>query len=125
MLLGTECAGVVEAVGSGVSYFQPGDEVVALANPAFASHTVVPQAFVAPKPAVLNFAQAACALIGPMTAWYGLMEAHLHPALALVPIVPLIPGPSTDTGLFVEEDEVEGLEGGTGTALSLGHLDEN
>lgn len=45
-------------------------------------------------------------LAGPI-AWYGLMEAHLHPALALVPIVPLIPGPKTDTGLFVEEDEVD------------------
>jgi NhaA family Na+:H+ antiporter len=46
------------------------------------------------------------ALAGPL-AWYGLMQAHLHPALALVPIVPLIPGPSTDTGLFVAEDEVD------------------
>ncbi|MCA9569371.1 MAG: Na+/H+ antiporter NhaA [Myxococcales bacterium] len=45
-------------------------------------------------------------IAGPI-AWYGLMEAHLHPALALVPIVPLIPGPKTDTGLFVEEDEVD------------------
>lgn len=46
------------------------------------------------------------ALAGPV-AWYGLMQAHLHPALALVPIVPLIPGPSRDTGLFVAEDEVD------------------
>ncbi len=45
-------------------------------------------------------------LAGPL-AWYGLMEAHLHPALALVPIVPFLPGPRTDTGLFVAQDEVD------------------
>lgn len=55
---------------------------------------------------------------GPV-AWYGLMEAHLHPALALVPIVPLIPGPSTDTGLFVEEDEVDHGHGGHHSPLHL------
>ncbi len=43
-------------------------------------------------------------LAGPL-AWYGLVTAHLHPALALVPIVPFIPGPKRDTGLFVAEDE--------------------
>ena len=41
---------------------------------------------------------------GPI-AWYGLITAHLHPALALVAIVPFIPGPASDTGLFVVEDE--------------------
>jgi NhaA family Na+:H+ antiporter len=43
---------------------------------------------------------------GPI-AWTGLMMAHLHPALALVPIVPFLPGPKRDTGLFVEADEVD------------------
>ncbi len=43
---------------------------------------------------------------GPI-AWTGLMLAHLHPALALVPIVPFLPGPKSDTGLFAEEDEVD------------------
>ncbi|MEO1483845.1 MAG: Na+/H+ antiporter NhaA [Myxococcota bacterium] len=47
------------------------------------------------------------ATAGPL-AWSGLMLAHLHPALALVPIVPFIPGPKRDTGLFVHEDTVEG-----------------
>ena len=31
----------------------------------------------------------------------------LHPALALVPIVPFLPGPKIDTGLFTEADEVD------------------
>ncbi|MFT7540333.1 MAG: NhaA family Na+:H+ antiporter [Gammaproteobacteria bacterium] len=43
---------------------------------------------------------------GPL-AWAGLMMAHLHPALALVFIVPFLPGPKRDTGLFVEADEVD------------------
>ena len=31
--------------------------------------------------------------------WFGLFNAHLHPALALVPIVPFLPGPERDLGL--------------------------
>ncbi len=45
-------------------------------------------------------------LAGPL-AWIGLVKAHLHPALALVFIVPFLPGPTRDTGLFREEDEVD------------------
>ena len=40
---------------------------------------------------------------GPL-AWSGLMMAHLHPALALVFIVPFLPAPRRDTGLFNERD---------------------
>lgn len=43
---------------------------------------------------------------GPL-AWSGLLLAHLHPALALVFVVPFMPGPTRDTGLFVAEDEVD------------------
>ena len=46
------------------------------------------------------------AIAGPIS-WCGLMLAHLHPALALVPIVPFLPGPKRDTGLFIEQDEVD------------------
>jgi NhaA family Na+:H+ antiporter len=35
------------------------------------------------------------------------VKAHLHPALALVFIVPFLPGPKRDTGLFAEQDEVD------------------
>lgn len=44
---------------------------------------------------------------GGALAWIGLSKAHLHPALALVVIVPFIPGPTRDTGLFTEKDEVD------------------
>ena len=43
---------------------------------------------------------------GPLS-WMGLTFAHLHPALALVFIVPWLPGPRRDTGMFVEADEVD------------------
>ncbi len=34
--------------------------------------------------------------------WWGLYAAHLHPALALVFVVPFIPGPKKDHGLYVD-----------------------
>jgi len=45
-------------------------------------------------------------IAGPI-AWSGLILAHLHPALALVFIVPFLPPPKRDTGLFVKADEVD------------------
>jgi NhaA family Na+:H+ antiporter len=45
-------------------------------------------------------------MAGPL-AWSGLVLAHLHPALALAFVVPFIPGPARDTGLFEEHDEVD------------------
>jgi len=48
---------------------------------------------------------------GPFS-WTGLMLAHLHPALALVAIVPFLPGPKRDTGMFKTEDEVSEVAGG-------------
>lgn len=45
--------------------------------------------------------------VGGPLAWTGLMLAHLHPALALVFIVPFLPGPRRDVGMFVDEDEVD------------------
>ncbi|NOY91773.1 MAG: Na+/H+ antiporter NhaA [Deltaproteobacteria bacterium] len=43
-------------------------------------------------------------LIGPgLLSWYALHSAHLHPALALVPIIPFMPHATHDEGLFAEE----------------------
>lgn len=41
--------------------------------------------------------------LGGGLSWWGLFSAHLHPALALVPIVPLLPGPKYDEGLFRDD----------------------
>jgi NhaA family Na+:H+ antiporter len=46
-------------------------------------------------------------LIGGPLSWLGLTLAHLHPALALVFIVPFLPGPRRDVGLFVDRDEID------------------
>ncbi len=39
--------------------------------------------------------------------WCGLVLARLHPALALCFVVPFLPPPQQDTGLFAESDEVD------------------
>jgi NhaA family Na+:H+ antiporter len=59
-------------------------------------------------------------IAGPI-AWSGLMLAHLHPALALVFIVPFLPGPWRDTGLFVEKDEVDHMGEETAKDIGLDH----
>lgn len=46
-------------------------------------------------------------LIGGAFSWWGLYSAHLHPALALVPIVPFLPGPGYDEGLFQDDLSTE------------------
>ncbi len=57
---------------------------------------------------------------GPL-AWAGLMLAHLHPALALVFIVPFLPGPKRDTGLFAEQDERDRMGDATADDLNIDH----
>jgi len=42
--------------------------------------------------------------IGGSLCWWGLYSAHLHPALALVFVVPFLPGPKRDLGLFVDDE---------------------
>ena len=46
-------------------------------------------------------------LVGGCFSWHGLHSAHLHPALALVFIVPFIPGPRRDVGFFEEESDFD------------------
>jgi NADPH:quinone reductase-like Zn-dependent oxidoreductase len=59
--LGSDIAGVVESVGSGVTKFQPGDEVYGdnlQLMGGFAEYAVAPESVLALKPAELTFAQA-------------------------------------------------------------------
>nr|WP_323099225.1 NAD(P)-dependent alcohol dehydrogenase [Intrasporangium sp. YIM S08009] len=56
---GTNFAGVVEAVGEGVTTYQPGDEVYGACRGTFAEYAVAPAEKVAPKPPQLSFEEAA------------------------------------------------------------------
>jgi len=56
---GTDVAGVVEAVGPGVTHFKPGDEVFGSADGSYADFAAAPEDQLAPKPTNLSFEQAA------------------------------------------------------------------
>ncbi len=71
--LGTDFAGVVEAVGSSVEDFKPGDEVFGARTGAFAEYVSVRNA-IAPKPANVSFEQAAGVPIAGLTALQGLRD---------------------------------------------------
>jgi NADPH:quinone reductase-like Zn-dependent oxidoreductase len=55
---GMDVAGTVEAVGSNVTQFQPGDDVYGTCNGAFAEHATARADTLAPKPSNLTFEQA-------------------------------------------------------------------
>jgi len=59
-------------------------------------------------------------ICGPLS-WFGLSLAHLHPALALVFIVPFLPGPRRDIGLFSEEDEIDRMGEALADDLHMEH----
>lgn len=71
-VLGMEAAGVVEAVGSEVTRFAPGDEVILMRGARFGCHaecvTVPEDGEVAPKPSNLTFDEAAAIIFGGHTA---------------------------------------------------------
>jgi zinc-binding alcohol dehydrogenase family protein len=73
MLLGYDAAGVVEAVGSEVSLFSPGDEVFyagARDRPGTnGEFHLVDERIVGPKPRCLSFAEAAALPLTSITAW--------------------------------------------------------
>ena len=74
--LGVDFAGTVEAVGSNVRRFKPGDEVFGGETGAFAEYvTVSENAALAMKPADVSFEQAASAPIAAVTALQALRDA--------------------------------------------------
>lgn len=72
--LGAECSGRVTAVGEGVTSPRVGDDVIAVAGFAFASHVLTRAELVAPKPPELSFEEAATIPIAFLTAVYALEE---------------------------------------------------
>jgi NADPH:quinone reductase-like Zn-dependent oxidoreductase len=71
--VGTDFAGVVEAVGAGRTDFAPGDEVYGGRTGAFAEYVSVKNA-IAPKPANVSFEQAAAIPIAGLTALQALRD---------------------------------------------------
>src|SRR5918911_2607609 len=65
---GINVAGTVEAVGSNVTQFRPGDEVFGTCDGAFAEYARARADKLAPKPANLTFEQAAAVPVAGLTA---------------------------------------------------------
>lgn len=86
-ILGCDGAGIVEAIGSEVTRFQPGDEVYYCAGGLgktetgnYAEYAVVEEHKLAIKPTTLSFSEAAAAPLVLITAWEALYDrARLSP----------------------------------------------
>jgi NADPH:quinone reductase-like Zn-dependent oxidoreductase len=73
-VIGSDVAGVVEAVGKNVTRFQPGDEVFGIGKGSYAEYVCAREDKLAPKPANLTFEQAAVVAISGLTALQGLRD---------------------------------------------------
>jgi NADPH:quinone reductase-like Zn-dependent oxidoreductase len=74
-VLGSDIAGVVEAVGEGVTRFRPGDELYGTKGPgACAEYVVIPERALALKPVGVTFEEAAAVPMAGLTALQGLRD---------------------------------------------------
>jgi NADPH2:quinone reductase len=79
-VLGCDGAGIVEAVGKGVTDFKPGDEVYYCQPPhhdrhgSYAQHALVDSRLAARKPMTMSFTEAAAAPLVLITAWESLHD---------------------------------------------------
>ena len=121
-ILGVDIAGQLEAVGSGVTRFMPGDEVYANlldhGYGGFAEYVAVPLDVVSLKPASLSFEEAAAVPMAAVTALQGLRHhGELQPAQQV-----LINGATGGVGSFaVQLAKASGTE--VTAVTSTGNLD--
>jgi NADPH:quinone reductase-like Zn-dependent oxidoreductase len=95
-VLGMDVAGRVEAVGSKVTRFQPGDEVFGWCDGSFAEYASAPEDQLAAKPANLSFEQAAAVPTSAFAALQGLRDSgQVQPGQTV-----LIIGAAGAVGLF-------------------------
>jgi len=93
---GIDLAGVVTAVGSSVTRFQPGDEVYGVGKGSFAQFTAALEKKLAVKPSRLTFEQAAAVPVSGLTAQQGLLDVgRLQPGQHV-----LITGASGGVGTY-------------------------
>jgi NADPH:quinone reductase-like Zn-dependent oxidoreductase len=82
-ILGTECAGTVEAISKSVTRFKPGDAVVAFSGGKQGCHaqyrTMPESGPIAAKPETLSFEEAASLCFGGTTALHFLRKAGIKP----------------------------------------------
>lgn len=95
-VLGTDIAGTVEAVGSNVTEFQPGDEVFGVAKGAFAEYVCAAEHKLVLKPANVSFDASAAVPVAAFTALQGLRDkGQIQPEQKV-----LINGASGGVGTF-------------------------
>jgi NADPH:quinone reductase-like Zn-dependent oxidoreductase len=73
-VIGSDVAGVIEAVGKDVTRFQPGDEVFGIGKGSFAEYVCAREDKLAHKPANLTLEQAAVAAVSGLTALQALRD---------------------------------------------------
>lgn len=81
LILGSDCSGVIDAVGEGIRRFSVGDEVYAFvftqtSNGTYAQSLALPKAFVAKKPKNLTFEEAASIPLAALTAYRIICETR-------------------------------------------------
>jgi NADPH:quinone reductase-like Zn-dependent oxidoreductase len=98
-ILGVDLAGTVEAVGTAVTRFAPGDEVYGARGERFAAHAefacVAEDGLLARKPAAMTFEEAGTVFVGAACALYFLRKAKVKPGDRV-----LIHGASGSLGVF-------------------------
>ena len=94
--VGADLAGRVEAVGSDVTEFQPGDEVFGTGGAAWAEYAAAREVRLVPKPANVSFEEAAAVPIAALTALQALRDhGQLQPGQKV-----LINGASGGVGTY-------------------------
>jgi NADPH:quinone reductase-like Zn-dependent oxidoreductase len=92
---GTDVAGTVEAVGSGVTRFQPGDDVFGWCDGSFAEYASATEEALALKPANLSFEQAASVPLAGLVALQALRKGNVRAGTKV-----LVNGASGGIGTF-------------------------
>jgi NADPH:quinone reductase-like Zn-dependent oxidoreductase len=111
---GTDVAGIVERVGSNVTRFRPGDEVMGYARGSFAELAAAPAAKLTRKPACISFEQAAAVPVSGVSALQALRdEAKLRPGRSV-----LVIGAAGGVGTFAVQ--IAKAFGATVTAVCSG-----